>query len=111
MAFLNAMRVSGLDVFAQAVALERGVKSADIIVTGEGRLDATSKYCNGCFAWAQLGRKQQRPIWTVRGQVEAMRGRLPFTRVASLVSAKISSVEAKRFARLHVRATLKELMK
>lgn len=41
---LGASRISGFDLVAEAVGLTAAIRGADLVVTGEGRLDAQSLY-------------------------------------------------------------------
>lgn len=41
-AFLNARMVPGIDMVLEAVAFEKKIKGADLIITGEGRIDSQS---------------------------------------------------------------------
>jgi glycerate kinase len=55
LAAIGAKLEPGFDVVAEAVGLEAHLESADLVVTGEGRLDATSflgKVVGGVLEWA-----------------------------------------------------------
>jgi len=110
MAFLNARRVSGFEVFADAVDLKREIQSSDLIVTGEGHLDETSRFGKGCFALAQLARRYRKPVWAVCGQIRGATNDLPFARAVSLVSSTVSPEQSQRFPRKYLRAALEKLM-
>lgn len=63
---------AGTDVVFKAVGTEAGVRWADGVVTGEGRVDATSLDGKVLGALATLCRKYKKPLWVVSGE-----GRLP----------------------------------
>jgi glycerate kinase len=55
LAAIGAELVPGFDAVAEAVGLERALEGADLAVTGEGKLDASSlegKVVSGVVAWA-----------------------------------------------------------
>ena len=55
LAAIGAQLVPGFDAVAEAVGLERPFEDADLVVTGEGKLDASSlqgKVVGGVIAWA-----------------------------------------------------------
>jgi glycerate kinase len=69
LAALGARLVPGFDVVAEALALERRLAAADLVVTGEGRLDASSwsgKVVSGVCA---LGRRTGTAVLVVAGTV------------------------------------------
>lgn len=75
-AFFNAKLTAGIDMFIQLFNLDDKVKNADLIITGEGRLDTQSfdgKVVGGVY---KLCQKYQKPIVVVCGQV-LEQGKLP----------------------------------
>ena len=79
LAALGARLVPGLDLVAEAVGLAGRVARADLVLTGEGRLDATSwegKVVGGVVAAATAAGV---PVWIVAGAVGpgGMEGLLP----------------------------------
>jgi glycerate kinase len=55
LAAIGAELVPGFDAIAEAVGLEAALENADLVVTGEGKLDASSlagKVVGGVLAWA-----------------------------------------------------------
>ncbi len=66
-AFLNAQLVPGFDLFAQLTGLEEKIKSADLIVTGEGSLDAQSLEGKAPFGVAILAKKYNKKVIGVCG--------------------------------------------
>jgi glycerate kinase len=110
-AFLGARLRPGLDVVAEAVALEERVASADLVITGEGAFDETSlrgKVPSGVLAAARAaairaivicGRADVRPdavevvsLLERVGEARALEdARLALTEVAAEVAEAISS--------------------
>ena len=70
MTFLGAKRVSGFDLFAKVTTLESHIKSANVVITGEGKFDATSADGKGPFALAKLAAKHKKPVWIFCGVSE-----------------------------------------
>jgi glycerate kinase len=70
MAFLGGRLVSGFDMVATQVGLEARVASADLVITGEGRLDEQSLQGKGPVGVARLARRLGRKIVGVAGSVD-----------------------------------------
>jgi glycerate kinase len=66
-AFLGAELVSGARVVAQAAGLEARVREADLVITGEGRLDAQTAYGKAPQFVAQAAADAGRPIVCLAG--------------------------------------------
>ena len=72
LAAIGAELVDGVDLIAEEVALDEAVAGADLVVTGEGRLDAGSfegKVVGGVAAYAAAAGV---PLLVVAGRVEAI---------------------------------------
>ncbi len=61
----------GFDVVAEAVALERRIGEADVVITGEGRLDAQTPYGKTAAGVAAIARRLGKPVGCVAGSVAA----------------------------------------
>jgi glycerate 2-kinase len=70
MAFLGGRLVSGFDMVAAQVGLEARVAAADLVITGEGRLDAQSLQGKGPVGVARLARQLGKKIVGVAGSVD-----------------------------------------
>ena len=70
MAFADAKLVSGFDLVADALGLEDAIKKADIVITGEGGLDAQSLQGKGPIGVAELAKKHNKPCCAVAGKVD-----------------------------------------
>ncbi len=96
-AFLNAKLESGFEVFASATNLRAAVKSADLVLTGEGAIDASTVMGKGVGEVARLCRKSGVPCFGLGGGTE----RIPkvekaFTSVFGIVPDLTSLQEAKK---------------
>ncbi|GGD18083.1 glycerate kinase [Nocardioides daphniae] len=66
---LGAVRRPGLDVVAEAVRLAERMASADLVVTGEGAFDFSSRSGKVPYGVAQVAAEALRPCVTLAGQV------------------------------------------
>ena len=69
-AFLSAKIVSGIETILEMGRFEEKLKSADIVLTGEGRLDVQTSYGKSPAVLAQLCRKHGVPLVILAGNVE-----------------------------------------
>ena len=70
MAFLGGRLVSGFDMVATQVGLAARVAAADLVVTGEGRLDEQSLHGKGPVGVARLSRQLGKKVVGVAGSVD-----------------------------------------
>ncbi|MEN8203498.1 MAG: glycerate kinase [Bacteroidota bacterium] len=70
MAFLDAKLAKGFDLVAKTVQLEEKVKKADLVITGEGKVDAQTRYGKTPFGVARLARKYNKAVIAVAGTLE-----------------------------------------
>jgi glycerate kinase len=68
MTFAQAAMREGFDVVAEAVGLEARIKDADLVITGEGSLDAQTLNGKTPFGVAQLARKHGKRIFAIVGR-------------------------------------------
>ncbi len=69
-AFCNATIRSGFEVVADAVGLEERIATADIVVTGEGRLDSQSAFGKTTEGVARLARAASKPVIALAGTID-----------------------------------------
>jgi glycerate kinase len=69
-AFLDAHLRSGAELVAEVVGLEKRIAGADLVVTGEGRLDAQTAYGKTVATVARLARGQGRRVVALAGRVD-----------------------------------------
>jgi len=72
-AFLDAELRPGAQLVAEVVGLEKRIAAADLVVTGEGRLDAQTVYGKTVATVARLARGQGRPVVALAGRVDDAR--------------------------------------
>lgn len=62
LAFTNAVLKPGIEIILQALKLETYIKDADLVVTGEGRLDAQTVMGKAPIGVARLAKKYSKPV-------------------------------------------------
>jgi len=93
--FLKGEIMSGFKVVAEKVALRERIATADIVITGEGKLDSQSLYGKGPFGVASLAKQLGKPVWALAGVIEDHQLLTAhFDRLNSLVSSDVTLEEA-----------------
>ncbi len=69
LSYLNASLASGIDLVIEETGLEAHIKDADIVVTGEGRLDGQSYMGKAPIGVAKLAKKHGKPTVAFSGCV------------------------------------------
>jgi len=70
MAFLDARLMKGFDMIAGVVGLEEKIRGADLVITGEGRMDAQTRFGKTPFGVAQMAQKYGKPVIGVAGALD-----------------------------------------
>ncbi len=70
MAFTNGKLTSGFDLVAKQVGLAERIRRADLVITGEGRLDGQSLQGKGPVGVAKLARQLGKKVVGVAGSIE-----------------------------------------
>jgi glycerate kinase len=112
MVYLDATLRPGLDLVAEACGLRESLVDANLVVTGEGRLDAQSLGGKTPVGIARITRACGVPTVAIAGQsnlsaVEAQAA--GFDRVHTLVRDGVDATEAQRAAGQHLEAVAEEL--
>lgn len=69
LAFLGAELKRGIDIVLEATGFEERIKDADIIITGEGRMDYQTQYGKTPYGVAQAAKKYGIPVIAIVGSV------------------------------------------
>jgi glycerate kinase len=69
LSFLNAELKSGIDIVLDETGIEEYIKDADIVVTGEGRLDAQTAMGKAPIGVARLAKKHGKTVIAFSGCV------------------------------------------
>jgi len=70
MTFCGARLVSGFDLISEQIGLEKRLAQADLIITGEGRLDAQTLHGKGPIGVALMARRHDKAIVAFAGSIE-----------------------------------------
>lgn len=68
-AYLDAKLVSGVDHLMEVVGLEENIKTADLVITAEGRIDEQTLKGKGPYGVAALAKKHNVPVICIAGQL------------------------------------------
>lgn len=96
-AFFNAEIVEGAQFVLEVTGFEQHVKWADLVITGEGKLDSQTLNNKAPYAVARAARKFNKPVYAFAGIAE---GNFPevFERVITLVDETVSVADAMKNA-------------
>jgi glycerate kinase len=100
--FTNARLERGTDTIFRLIGLEKHVKRADVVMTGEGRVDRTSWEGKALGSLLPLCRRHNKPLIAVAGGI-GPGGRRPGVRVRSIGRPRMSQED-----KIHNAATLIE---
>ncbi len=70
MAFLNAELRSGIEIIIEIVKLEQNIKEADLVITGEGKIDSQTIYGKAPVGVAKIAKKYNVPVVAVAAIIE-----------------------------------------
>lgn len=71
LAFLDATLMKGVDMVSEACGLEEKIRKADLVITGEGKMDAQTRFGKTPFGVARLAKKHGKAVIGVAGTLEA----------------------------------------
>ena len=74
MAYLGAKLCPGIDLVIEATGLEEKIKAADVVVTGEGRLDGQSIMGKAPIGVARLAKKHKKTVIALVGSLSSDAG-------------------------------------
>jgi len=69
MAWLNARMKPGVEMVAELVHLEASIREADLVFTGEGRMDAQTQHGKTPMGVIQIAQRHQVPVIALAGQL------------------------------------------
>lgn len=69
LSYLNAELRPGIELIMEAIGIEEHIRNADIVITGEGRLDGSSCMGKAPVGVARLAKKYEKPVIAVAGCV------------------------------------------
>ena len=69
LAFLGGKLQPGCDIIARAVGLDEAVRDADLVITGEGRIDQQTIFGKTPFGVAQVAKRHGKPVIAIAGSL------------------------------------------
>lgn len=95
MAFLDAQLVSGITTFIKLTQLEQHIAACDLVITGEGKLDAQTEQGKVVSGVAALAKKHGKPLVVVCGTAEeGVAQQLGISEIYTILNRSISVEEA-----------------
>lgn len=97
--FLNAAFTRGIDFILKALKLEDQIKLADLVITGEGKMDEQTLSGKVVMGVTELAHKYRKPILAIVGKNELSDEKIRLMglkKVIELVDEETSSAEAMR---------------
>lgn len=95
LSFCAAKMRAGFDVVAELIGLEEAVQNADVVVTGEGRLDAQTLNGKAPAGIARLAQRYAKPAHAIVGEFEDLPAlRAMFTTINTLTGAEVTTADA-----------------
>lgn len=67
--YLNGVLTPGTDILFEMVSLEEKIKEADIIITGEGKIDGQTSMGKAPLGVARLAKKHEKPVIALAGSI------------------------------------------
>lgn len=68
-AFLNGKLMKGIDIVIEAVELEKNIRVADLVITGEGRVDSSTLYGKTVSGITSIAKKYDKPVVVLAGAI------------------------------------------
>jgi glycerate kinase len=68
-AFLDAELVDGITLVAEKTGLDEATAKADLVITGEGRIDSQTQYGKTPFGVARIAKKHGIPVIAIAGTI------------------------------------------
>jgi glycerate kinase len=68
-AFLGAQLRPGIDIVMEAAGLDAAVRDADLVITGEGRIDSQTVQGKAPIGVARVAKRYGRPVIAIAGSV------------------------------------------
>ena len=114
-AFLNAHLKPGIEMVLQAINFDKHLQNADLVITGEGKLDKQTAMGKAASGILNAASKKNIPVIAIGGSVEDREGlnQSGFLSVFPITPFSISLEEAiqKDNAKRHITQTVEQIMK
>lgn len=115
MAFLNATLKPGIQTILEALRFEKQIENADLIITGEGKLDAQTGMGKAPEGILKIASKQDIPVVAIGGCIESCEAlnKQGFLAVLPLLPCPVTLKKAmdKKFTCQNIERTIHQLMR
>ena len=104
--------MDGIDYFLQQIRFEKVIRQADLIITGEGALDAQTLDGKAPLGVALAAIKNNIPVYAVAGKIEeSARKQLSkyFDRLICINDSKASQKEALKDTKINLKSTAEKI--
>jgi glycerate kinase len=109
--FLQGALVSGFKIISERVGLEERMQHADVVLTGEGKMDLQTIQGKGPIGVAKIARRLGKPVWGIAGIVEDRELLSPFfDRLTALFMDGVTLEEALSRPEVLLRQRIREMM-
>ncbi len=93
--FLKGKLISGFQMVAERLGLAERIQKADVVITGEGKIDSQSLQGKGPIGVATIAKQLNKAIWAVAALIDDRDLVSPhFQKLGALVSGETSIAEA-----------------
>lgn len=69
LAFMNGTLVPGIDLILETLQVEKAIQGADLVITGEGKIDAQTLQGKTIAGLSRMAKKHQVPVIVITGKV------------------------------------------
>lgn len=114
MAFLGARVSSGIETILELTDLKTYVKKADLVITGEGKLDRQTVYGKAPMGVARLARRYSRPVIGISGMLgpgSELLYQHGFTSIFSIIEKPVTLSQAMQETEVLLSNTAERLMR
>jgi glycerate kinase len=115
LAFCHAELKRGIDIVLDATGFDEALAAADLVITGEGKIDAQTRFGKAPAGVLRRARAAGKPVAALAGVIEGERsdylGAEGFVDLITLVDAQTTSEQAMRNAGTVVRKRTSELIR
>jgi glycerate kinase len=109
--FLKGKVVPGFQIVSERVALVERMRQADVVVTGEGKIDFQTLQGKGPIGMAKIAKQLGKPVWGIAGVVEDRELVSPFfDRLIALVAGAVTKEEALDQPKALLQQRIRELL-
>lgn len=114
LSFFNAHLTSGIDILLDKIKFNRILKDTDIVITGEGCIDAQSVYGKTIYGILNKANNKKIPVIAIAGKVlnQELISKAGFLSVASIINKPmdLNSAMDKDTAKTNIKFTIQQIL-